>query len=319
MPKAFGASADFLVNRLYNASLRRAPLGNRLAVSLAFRLESERFENLLLRGKTTPLAIHGGNPAGIVFTTPWLVNATLALRVPPPSWAVVLDLAPPLSPGWAATQLRSRLFPTREAKEAVALGGEVTGAPVFPPQKRRQKDIACEECSERKTVLLMAGREGYASTPALAKRLFATPDLHVTALAGRGIRLHRALKRIAEGGSAHVEVKGFVDDAENLMDRHHVVVTKPGTMTTCEALVRGKPLILDALAGLMPQEVGNARFVVGHNAGVLVRHPSQVPSALGEVLESSSTTEDFDTFRELAGANRIAKTIVQMIEREASP
>lgn len=317
MPKAFGASADLIVNRLYNASLRRAPLGNRLGVSLAFRLRNERIEDLLLRRKSASIAADGGSPAGIVFTTPWLVNAALALRVPPPSWAVVLDLAPPLSPGWGATRLGSRLFPTQEAKDAVGLGGVVTGAPVFPPRKRQQEDVLCAKCSERTMALLMAGREGYASTPVLAKALFATPSLHVTVLAGKGERLYRVLKRMARDAAAHVEVKRFVDDVEDLMARHDVVITKPGTMTACEALVWGKPLILDAIAGLMPQEVGNARFVVRHDAGVLVRHPSQVPSALGEVLRSSKIAKALSTFHELAGAERIGKIIVRTIERGA--
>ncbi len=318
LPKATGAFADLLVNRAYNSSLRHGLVWNRVSVGVAFRLDWGRLGGV--PGLSPPrIDPWESPPDALVFCTPWLAEAALRRRGPGVmATAVVLDLAPPLSPGWKAGGFDQVLAPTEEAASNLRDGAAVAGIPVFPAPTHGPPTVRCETCDGRPSALLMGGREGLSGILRLAKALSAMNDLHLDILVGHRRELLAPLKRIAAKAAAHVEAKAFVEDVLSEIASHDAVVAKPGTLTIGEALARGKPVVLDACAGLMPQEIGNARFVAVHHAGALMRSPAEAIAALRRVLENPEYVAAAKSLREIAGADRIASQILARTQ-EASP
>ena len=309
LPRQLGAMADLTVNRLYNFSLRHGLLWNRIGVGLSFRLDWTRLGRWMTA--SSGAEIPGLRGDVVVFTTPWLVEQALdGLDPGATTHAVVLDLGPPLSPGWGCAGISRLHAPTPDARDALDGRADILGVPVFPPTVDRH-EAACTRCDGAPSLLMMGGRSGYAGLPSLLRALARKSGLHITVLAGTDPAFRGALERIASRAQAHVVVRTFVADVSPLFATHDVVLSKPGTMTIGEALAHGKPLLLDGSGGLMPQEVGNARFVERSGAGLLIHSPASVPPGLERVLEDASYARAARSLTALAGVERIAAAILR--------
>jgi hypothetical protein len=309
LPQQFGAMADLTVNCFYNFSLRYGLLWNRIGVGVSFRLDWARIGRFMSRsrGKTIP----GLRADAVVFTTPWLVEQALAGLAPDvKTHAVVLDLGPPLSPGWACTGISRVYAPTADAWNALGGRGDVLGVPVFLPGTNNGES-RCERCDGAPSILLMGGRSGYANQPALLRGLSTREGLHITALSGKDSAFRSSLERIASHARSHVVVRPFVAEVSPLFATHDVVLSKPGTMTIGEALAHGKPLLLDGSGGLMPQEIGNARFVERSGAGILARSLANLSKAMDRLIEDPTYTRAARSLTGLAGAERLAAAILR--------
>src|SRR2546427_7115808 len=309
LPRQLGAMADLTVNRFYNFSLRHGLLWNRIGVGVSFRLDWARIGRFMSRGPET--AIPGLRADAVVFTTPWLVEQALDGLAPDvKTYAVVLDLGPPLSPGWACAGISHVYAPTADARDALGGRGDLLVAPVFPPGTHRG-DSRCEKCDGAPSVLLMGGRSGYANLPALLRGLSTRGGLHLTALSGTDPAFRASLERIASHSRSHMVVRPFVAEVSPLLATHDVVLSKPGTMTIGEALAHGKPLLLDGSGGLMPQEIGNARFVDRSAAGSLVRSPAYLSRAMERLIEGPTYARAAGAPTGPAAAGRLAAPVLR--------
>ena len=91
----------------------------------------------------------------------------------------------------------------------------------------------------------------------------------IVAVAGHDRRTHRRLQRIAVSEPASLSILGWTDDVAGLMRSANLLVTKPGGVTTAEALACGLPAVLfDPIPG--PEEA-NARRLVQHGAALMTR------------------------------------------------
>lgn len=309
LPRTLGALADLLVNRSYNFSLRHGLLWNRIGVGLSYRLDWSRLGKLMARAPAK--RVGGFRVDTVVFTTPWLVERVLdGLNPRCTAHAVILDLAPPLSPGWSCAGIARVYAPTEEARRGLGGRGTVLGVPVFPPTAGDAVAV-CESCDGAPSVLVTGGRSGYAGLPALVRALSERRGLHITALTGTDPRFRATIERNASRAFAHVDVRPFAPDVLPLIAAHDVVLAKPGTMTIGEVLAHGRPLLLDASQGLMPQEVGNARFVENRHAGLVVRSPPQALEGLERLLVDPSFAAASRSLSGIAGVERIAAAILK--------
>jgi len=74
----------------------------------------------------------------------------------------------------------------------------------------------------------------------------------------------------------------YIQDIDEFMQASSLILTKPGGITTAEALVKGLPmLIVNPLPG---QEAMNTRFLLGEGVAVKSESPDDVPAILEELL-----------------------------------
>jgi processive 1,2-diacylglycerol beta-glucosyltransferase len=96
-------------------------------------------------------------------------------------------------------------------------------------------------------------------------------SLQVIALCGR----NEKEKQNIQAMSAHwpqlkVCALGRREDMAGLMDLADAIVTRPGTGTTSEAILRQCPLILNGMGGIMPQECITVKFCRRHHLGEVI-------------------------------------------------
>lgn len=125
---------------------------------------------------------------------------------------------------------------------------------------------------DRQTVLIMSGSMGFGNVGATVSRIASIkPAPQIICVCGSNKRLKRALETMRQ--TAPMRVYGFADNVNVLMDAADVVVTKPGGLSTTEALVKKKPLILTA--PIPGQEEENADYL--QNLGLAMRATRYTP------------------------------------------
>ena len=182
----------------------------------------------------------------------------------------------------------------------------VTGIPVrgefaqnleAPDALRERLDLP----KNRYVVLLMGGGLGIAPVERILEVMRNTRvPVAAVAIAGRNARIGRKLKETAERVEYPVRTLGFVDNVYDYMHAADVLVTKPGGLTTAEALVAQVPLVL--CKPLPGQEERNARVLVEAGAALRTRRIDDLPATLEAVLTESAVRE-----RLIAGARRLAR------------
>jgi processive 1,2-diacylglycerol beta-glucosyltransferase len=97
-----------------------------------------------------------------------------------------------------------------------------------------------------------------------------------------------------------------------------LILTKPGGLTTSEALAMGKPLmILNPIPG---QEAANSDFLLEKGAAVKVNCLEDLPFKLGQLLGSKKLTQMSRAARSLAkpnAANAICETVLERVQSGA--
>ena len=152
-------------------------------------------------------------------------------------------------PFWEESALDFYIIPDASLSDEFAARG-------IPPEKllplgipvREQyrtklpKEFARREfCLKAKYVfVLMGGSMGYGDIPLLADELVrAVPESQVAAVCGRNRKMIESL-----AGRKNIVPFGFLENAGHLMDAADVILTKPGGLTSTEALVKRIPTVL---------------------------------------------------------------------------
>src|SRR5262249_50714943 len=123
----------------------------------------------------------------------------------------------------------------------------VTGIPV---SRRFLKPLAQQKMRKRlglknqgPVLLVLGGGMGMGPlVETMAELDAARPDFQMVVVAGRNEALRRFLKPRRYQHPA--KIIGFASNMEELMAAANVIVTKPGGLTTSEALALGRPLLI---------------------------------------------------------------------------
>ncbi|HTA31447.1 MAG TPA: glycosyltransferase, partial [Candidatus Cybelea sp.] len=109
-------------------------------------------------------------------------------------------------------------------------------------------------------------------------------------------------------------VLGFVNNMNELMAVSDLLITKPGGLTTSEALATGKPLfILNPIPG---QEAANSDFLLERGAAAKVNRVDDLPFRLGQLLGSKKLTQMADAAKALgrpAAAADICRAVTERL------
>jgi processive 1,2-diacylglycerol beta-glucosyltransferase len=111
-----------------------------------------------------------------------------------------------------------------------------------------------------------------------------------------------------------VTVHPYADNIDELMEASDVILTKPGGITTAEALAKGLPMLI--ISPLPGQEAMNTKILLKEEVAVKAESPEDVAILLDELLESKNKLKAMsDRARALAkpdSAIRIAKLILEI-------
>jgi len=161
------------------------------------------------------------------------------------------------------------------------------GIPVMPVFWERKDKAELREKfgldQELPAVLLLAGGFGISPIERIIEGLgqVRTP-FQMVAVAGRNRKLLSNLRAKAHGLSFKLKPVGYTDLMDEYMKASDMVITKPGGLTTAEALACGLPLmVINPIPG---QEDMNSDMLLESGAGVKAMHPVDVSYKLEQAL-----------------------------------
>ena len=188
----------------------------------------------------------------------------------------------------AAEETKARLV----AREVDGKGVVVTGIPIGG---RFSQPIDAATVRRRRglrddlpTVLVLGGGFGMGPMAEILESLDGIArEFQIVVVAGRNVELRRELA--AQDRRHPTHVLGFVSNMHEMMAVADLIVSKPGGLTTAEALALGKPLfILNPIPG---QEAANSDFLLERGAAAKVNRVEDLPFRVDRLLGSPKLKE----------------------------
>ncbi len=176
--------------------------------------------------------------------------------------------------------------------EALGLPGdhiEVTGIPV-EPEFEKPVDAAAVLRRHglqpgRPTLLVAGGTLGLSPATAVVRRLLQMDsDFQAIVVCGKNAELQEDVTHLVRNRQEDFRVFGYTTEMPDFMGAATILLSKPGGMTTAEALARGLPMvILDPIGG---QEERNSDVLLEAGAAVKCTEVTVVAHKLKKLLEN---------------------------------
>lgn len=163
-----------------------------------------------------------------------------------------------------------------------------TGIPIDPLFTEQKDAAACRKLhdiiGQRPVLLQMSGGQGVGPAEQVHRRILdvATP-LEIISVAGHNEKLKKKLEAIPCPPRHRRKILGFTDKMDELMAAADLLVSKPGGLTTSEALARGLAMIvIDPIPG---QEDRNCDFLLEQGAALKVNNLASLTFKISEVVD----------------------------------
>jgi processive 1,2-diacylglycerol beta-glucosyltransferase len=218
----------------------------------------------------------------------------------------------------ATPEMRSTLTARGISRERII----VSGIPVRGEfaHVERDRDALRERLGlplDRSTVLLMGGGLGIGPLEAMMHALdrVRTP-LCALAIVGRSARSEQRVLEYAHRVGYPVRVVRFVNNVHDYMHASDVLITKPGGLTSAEALVARVPMVL--FKPLPGQEERNTRYLVQRRAALRAKSTADLTRTVESLLESPEKRETMRTAMAGLGKPGAAKDVAGAIRAIAT-
>jgi processive 1,2-diacylglycerol beta-glucosyltransferase len=215
----------------------------------------------------------------------------------------------------AAEETKARLVARGAASDRVVATGIPVSAkfntPVDPALVRKRMGLR----DDLPVLLVLGGGFGIGPVAEVLIEINKLPQIvQVLVVCGRNEELRRELSIQERRQPTHI--LGFVNNMHDLMAVADLVISKPGGLTTSEALAMGKPLfVLNPIPG---QEAANSDFLLEHGAAAKANRVEDLPYRLEKLIGSSKLLEMAAAARALArpdAANDICQAVLDRLER----
>jgi processive 1,2-diacylglycerol beta-glucosyltransferase len=171
-------------------------------------------------------------------------------------------------------------------------------------------------------ILIMGGGRGFGLIPQIVNLLLKLElGLQIVVVAGLNKKVYRyfarRLKKINKS-EKRLWLFGYTESIPNLMTVSSLLISKPGGLTTAEALTKGLPmLILNPLPG---QEKSNTDFLLKIGAAVKVERFTDVPIMVKELFSNSGKLKKMQNqalkYGHPDSASKTASEIIKLTEND---
>lgn len=290
-----------VINRTYMAVIRRKPqvwdylYDNPKIFKKAQALRDfmhnmnfEKLQNLIYDFKPDVVACTQAFPCGMIAdlkTRNELIKTKL--------FGILTDYYP--HSYWVYPTIDYFIVPSEQSKQRLQENGiqsdkiKVMGIPI-DPKFNDKIDSKLVKLSlgldlKKPTVLIMGGGQGYGPIKDIVLNLDSLGlDFQAVVVCGINARLFRWLNSSRRKFSKKIVPLQFVENVNELMEISDLIVTKPGGLTTAEALSKGLPMIV--INPIPGQEAKNSQFLTAIGAAQEVDDISLVGPKLSEILNN---------------------------------
>ncbi len=214
----------------------------------------------------------------------------------------------------ATEETKARLV----ARGATAENIVATGIPISakfltrPDPKAVRQQYGLRD--DQPVLLVLGGGFGMGPVAEILAELDKVPGWFQTiVVAGRNEKLRRELATHNRQHPTHV--LGFATNMHELMAVADLILTKPGGLTSSEALAMGKPLfILNPIPG---QEAANSDFLLERGAAAKVNRVEDLPFRIEQLLNSKKLDEMARAAKVLGRPHSAAAICKEVLKRAA--
>jgi processive 1,2-diacylglycerol beta-glucosyltransferase len=196
---------------------------------------------------------------------------------------------------------------------------KVTGIPVEPDfAKPVDADAVLRRHGlqpGRPTFLVVGGALGLSPATAVVRQLLNLDrDFQAVIVCGRNEEMQDDIVQLVKSRPGDFRVLGFTKEMSELMAASTMILSKPGGMTTAEALARGLPMmILDPIGG---QEERNADVLLEAGAAVKCTEVTLVAHKLRRLLDDPARLERMREAARTLGRPNAAREIARITLEE---
>ena len=281
---------------------------------LLHRYDSPRLQGLLQDFRPEAIACTQAFPCGLV------ADYKEEEGVKTPLYGILTDFSPHAY--WVHAQVDGYVVPAEESRQWL-LDRRVEpdrvfahGIPIDPVfsefpdaaaiRRRLQLDPALP------VILMMGGGQGLGPIIEAVDHLDRVPrKFQLLVIAGTNESLYHRLITRAPALKHPVQVFGHVDFIADLMSVSSFIITKPGGLTTAEALAKGLPIL--ALNPIPGQEAKNASFLVKEKAARLVKDFGSLAHEVQRLLDNPQEMAEMAAVSKRLGRPQAALKAAQMV------
>ncbi len=159
------------------------------------------------------------------------------------------------------------------------------GIPIHPKfSVRTERSMARKALgiADKPTVLVMSGSMGYGNIVKNIRSLLEMDaDFQIISVCGNNKTAKKKIDKLPK--TKEIYNFGFVNNVDMLMDASDVIITKPGGLTTSEALAKGLPIVI--VSPIPGQEERNMEFLVNNGLARAVSKTYPVDEAISQLLQ----------------------------------
>jgi len=305
--------SEKIVNRIYTTIIKKTPkiwdyvydnpkIKNRiekLQKSL-HKLNSPKIKKLFDRFHPDIVVCTQAFPCGMVADYKKAYNSKLPLI------AVLTDYVPHAY--WIYDNVNYYIAPSEEVKQRLIKKGvpsykiRAFGIPFDPafnePVDKNSIKERLNLDPALKTILIMGGGQGLGPIKTIVKSLEKSNSaIQAIIVAGTNKKLYKSLKKKIKGYKNKILLYGYVNNINELMSISDIVITKPGGITTSEALAKRLPLII--VKPLPGQEINNTVYLMEQQAAIKIDKPELTNEVIEDLL---SNPQELKRLSESAGS-----------------
>jgi processive 1,2-diacylglycerol beta-glucosyltransferase len=202
---------------------------------------------------------------------------------------------------WIFPDVDCYITPSEASKDLFIKNGvdasriKAFGIPIDPRFNRRHdKKEICKKMNIDPgipVVLIMGGSQGLGPVEDILNILESIDVLfQLVVICGTNRRLEKVLSRRAPRYRKKLLVFGHVENVDELMESSSIVVTKPGGLTTAEALSKDLPMII--VSPIPGQEAKNTEFLLQQGVAVKAEDSEDIAALAQELLLNSTKLEE---------------------------
>jgi len=309
--------ADKIIHSIYMMIIRRRPMiwermydnprlisrGNRIK-KFVHRMAMRRIGRLIEQTRPEVVVCTQAFPCGLV------AEYKRRSRRPLPLIAVLTDLVP--NAFWVYDEVDTYVVACEEGREKLRREGVpsekilMLGIPIDPVFSSRKP---AEEVRERfglsqdlPIVMIMGGGHGLGPIKSVIQQLDDSPvSLQIALVCGINKELYRWVRK--QSFRHKIIAFQYVDHIDELMSVSAVLVTKPGGITTAEALTMTLPMVI--MSPIPGQEMRNTQLLVKYEAARRAEGAREVCEAIMETLLMHKRR--YGIFSFWYGMNRLAR------------
>ena len=164
-----------------------------------------------------------------------------------------------------------------------------------------------------KVILLMSGSMGFGDLIDTARYIFdnGNADTKVIAITGHNKELYKELEKNFDG-ETRLKLVGFTDKVSDYMDASDVLLTKPGGLSSTEALAKGIAIV--HTAPIPGCETENVQFFTEHHLSLCAKDSQDAGRLAVKLLEDQFLRDQIlaaqDNYRCINSAGQIADYVI---------